>query len=122
MDGPAAQPPLDRGPEPVNRLAVERVAFARADRQQPAGGQVTGRSQGGVVALPGQLAKAGQGCQLAAAPTVELSQNAVEGGLTDDRHGQHVGRDLPGLIRNDPKLHARSNLPGRGPTFESGFW
>ena len=112
LDAPAGQTPLDGRADPQDHLARNRVGVACGNRQQPTGAQLSGGREDGPVPLGLQLAERGQRRQLPAGAPVDLREGAFESGLACERDGEHVRRNVPGLIDYDAQLHGEPS--GRG--------
>ena len=104
---------LRGGADVEDGLTVDIPGVARADRQDPAGGELAGRGDRRGEALRAQLTERGQGCQLATSPAVQLAERALEHRLTDDRDREDVRLDVPWLVGDDAQLHGWALLRGR---------
>ena len=117
-DGQAADlppgEPADRGrADLADRLAVEGGRVAGRHRQDAPDGEVTGRREGVAEPLRLQLAERGQGGELTPASPIELAERAVECRIAGDRDDEHIGLDVPGLVRDEAQLHRARNLRSR---------
>ena len=108
----AAQAPLRGRADPDDGLAVELVGLAGSDRHETAGRQLARGDDRGPEALALDLLELRQRLDLAARASVDLAERAVERRLADDRDGEDVGLDVPGLVADNTQPHAEEPPPG----------
>ncbi len=104
-DRPTAEPALCRRADPNDGLAIELGGVSDADHQHAAAGELAASGDDRRVPLALQLTEREQRAKLAADAPIELVERSFERRILDDGDDEDVRGDLPGLIRDDSKLH-----------------
>ena len=110
LDLVAAEAPLDRGADVMDRLAVDLLGRAGRDRDDTLDRDLPGCDERRAELLSPDLAEREERLELPAGPPIELSPRTIECQVAHERDGEDVGGDLPGLIRQDAHVHVEGFL------------